>query len=862
VINFIEEKNKLIQSLGEGRHELSFSPAYTALIDDYIKTLYGKTAEPARDNGVALLALGGYGRAEMAPFSDVDLLFLHESNQSQKSVENLIETVLYPLWDNKLDVGHASRTIEECRDMADRDFTVLISLMESRFLIGDQELFKAFMSEMRRGLGSKKRRQSFFKELKNNVDERHRKYGRSPYLLEPNVKEGQGGLRDIQAIMWAGQGLYEFRCFSDLARAEFLPKGSADELSQAREFMTRVRVRLHYLAGEKNDKLSFEAQEGLASRFKYKREGGISAVEWFMQTYYTHVYAVSHNLDHLLRRLEEDLRPAFLQKITKGSRTVEKGLFIQRGRVELASSADVRKRPALMMKAYDVAMNEGLEISHNALDLIQSNLDLVDDEYRADPEIARTFLSALVATPPPSATAPDNLEAMRGNDFLVAYIPELASVRARVQYDAYHVYTVDVHQILTLWELKKIAAGIDEEKQENSERSILEQVKNREELYLAAFIHDIGKGHGRDHASRGAEMARKIAVRLGLDSEAVETAAFLVAEHLFLIETATRRDLSEEKLILSCAQRVGDLNRLNMLYLLTVADSRATGAMAWNQWKAALLRDLYTKILHVLTRSDLAGKEAADRRERVKRKVKEILGKKMDSERIEAGLDDFPAHYLAVTGAYQVARHLQMEDKLGDDVMAWEVQKTENGYFKITLLTKDRPGLLASMSGVLSLNSVNILDAQVFTKTNGLAIDIFSVDSPPDTLYLEEAWAKVEQDVRKVLSGEVVIDFDKPFKRPVLKARRFIPRRPARVEVDNDTSDFYTLIEVYAHDRLGLLHDLAQVIFEAGLTIHIAKISTKVDQVVDVFYVHDFEGQKVDEPERIEELKKVLKAVL
>jgi [protein-PII] uridylyltransferase len=860
--HFIEEKEKLIESLGQGRDELSFSPDYTALIDDYIKALHQKADKPAGNIGVALLALGGYGRGEMAPFSDVDLLFLHDSSQTPEGVESMIETVLYPLWDNKLDVGHASRTIGQCREMAENDFTVLISLMESRFLTGDQDLFQSFMTEMRRDLGSKKRRQSFFKELRDNIELRHHKYGRSPYLLEPNVKEGQGGLRDLQAILWAGQGLYGFTRFSDLVKAEFLPRNSADELSQAREFMIRVRIRLHYLTGEKNDKLSFEAQEGLANSFKYEKEGGISAVERFMHAYYTHVYAVSYNLDHLLKRLEEDLRPAFWQKMTQGSRIVEKGLFIRRGRVEFTSAADIRKKPALMMRAYDVAMNEGLEISHNTLDLIHSNLDLVDDEFRTDPEVARTFLRALVATPPRSVTAPDNLEAMRGNDFLVAYIPELAGVRARVQYDAYHVYTVDVHQILTLWELKKIAAGMDDEKEESLERSILEQVQNKEELYLAAFIHDIGKGRGSGHASRGAQMALQVADRLGLDAKAAETVAFLVAEHLFLIETATRRDLSEEKLILSCAQRVGELDRLHMLYLLTVVDSRATGPMAWNQWKASLLRDLYTKILHVLTRSDLAGKEASDRRERLERRVKEILAKKMDPEQIEAGLDGFPAHYLAVTGANQVVRHLQMEDRLGDRVMVWGVQATEDGYYKVTLLTKDRPGLLASMTGVLSLNSINILDAQVFTKTNGLAIDIFSVESPPDTVYLDEAWAKVEEDVRKVLAGEVILDFDKPFKRPVLKPRRFVPRRPSQISVDNDTSDFYTLIEIYTHDRLGLLHDLTRAIFEAGLTIHIAKISTRVDQVVDVFYVRDFEGQKIDEPERIDALKEVLNAVL
>ncbi|MBW2062775.1 MAG: [protein-PII] uridylyltransferase [Deltaproteobacteria bacterium] len=851
---------ELIQALSQDLSGVDFASAYTALLDDYVKGLYVEAGGQALRSRLALVALGGYGRGEMAPYSDVDLLFLYDSDFEEEKIRPVVEAVLYPLWDQKLAVGHASRTVDQCQAMGRSDFMTLVSLIESRFLIGDEELFTQFFSRFRRWLSSKTQRRAFFKNLRKNIEARHQKYGQSPYLLEPDVKNGQGGLRDIQAIFWAGLGLYEFSGFAELGQADFLPRDGAEVLTEARDFMMGVRAQLHCLTTAKNEMLTLAFQEDLAGRFRYEDAGDITAAERFMQDYYTHVYSVSNSLDYLLSRVEEDLRPPSVKRITRHARIVEKGLFVRRGLVELASSADVRRRPVLMMRAFEVAVSEGLQLSHQALDIIRANLDLVDKQYRCDAEVAHSFFRALSATPPGPVAAPRTLQAIQGVNFLAAYIPELAPVMARVQHDAYHLYTVDVHLVLTLWELKKIAAS--GEGRDDFERSILEQVKEPGILYLAAFIHDIGKGLGHDHARRGAGMASKIGTRLGLSPEATETLVFLVAEHLFLIETATRRDLTEEKLILSSAQRVGDLDRLNMLYLLTIADSRATGPRAWNQWKASLLRDLYTKVYHVLTRSDLAGREAAHQRERLKIEVKKALKGKMDPDQVEARLENVSAHYLSVMTASQVARHLLLEEQLGDQVMVWEVRDTNEGYYEVTLATKDRPGLLASMAGVFTLNSINILGAQVFTRENGIAIDIFHVDPPPDPIFVEEAWAKVENDAHRVLTGEMASDFRLSPRRPMFKAPKARPYRPSRVEVDNEISDFYTVIEVFTHDRLGLLYSLTQTIFDQDLTIHTARISTKVDQVVDVFYVRDFDGQKVDEPARIRALKEALTLTL
>ncbi|MBW2092241.1 MAG: [protein-PII] uridylyltransferase [Deltaproteobacteria bacterium] len=863
MVDFLDKRAELIQALNRDLTGLDFSAAYTAVLDNYLKDLYRRASEQERLNPrLALVALGGYGRGEMSPYSDVDLLFLYDSGLDEQRVRSLVEAVLYPLWDFKLVVGHASRTADECQSLARSDFMTLVSLIESRFLIGDEELFLSFFNQLRRWLGSKTQRRAFFKNLRNQIESRHQKYGQSPYLLEPDVKNGQGGLRDIQAVFWAGLGLYGFSEFEDLVKAGFLPKDGAQALTEARDFMIGVRAQLHCLANGKNETITLGYQEELADRFGYRDVGDISAAERFMQVYYTHSYSVSNNLDFLVSRVEEDLRPSSIRKMTQHGRTVEKGLSVKRGLVELTSSADVRRRPVLMMRAFEVALTEGLPLNRQTLEIIRSNLDLIDDSYRRNPEVARSFFRAISSVPPGPVSTPRTIEAMQGINFLAAYIPELGPVKARTQHDAYHVYTVDVHLILTLWELKKIAAAKSGENKDDFELSIYEQVKNPEILYLAALLHDIGKGLGRDHARRGAELIPEIGARLGLGPDEVEDLVFLVAEHLFLIETATRRDLTEEKLILTSAQHIGEIDRLNMLYLLTVADSRATGPTAWTHWKASLLRDLYTKIYHVLTRSDLAGKEAADRRERLKGEVKKILRGKLGLERIERRFENISAHYLSVMNAHQIARHLLLEEQLGDDVMVWEVRDTNEGFYEVTLVTKDRPGLLASMAGVFTLNSINILGAQVFTRANGIAIDIFHVDSPPDPIFIDEAWAKVKEDARKVLAGEMAADFRLSSRRPVFNIRKATPYRPSKVEVDNDISDFYTVIEVFTHDRLGLLYDLTNTIFNQSLTIYIAKISTKVDQVVDVFYVRDFDGQKLDEPDKIEALKDTLNSTL
>jgi len=856
--DFHKARQELLQRHGDGLTGLEFCRAYARLMDEHLKDLFRQASGPDDESQgrVALAALGGYGRRELAPYSDVDLLFL--TSRSPKESKPLVESVLYPLWDLKLDVGHAVRTSAECLDMARQDLTIQLSLLDARFLTGDEGLFSEFQGSFRRWFGFQNNKRTFLQNLKKSLEERHQKYGQTPYLLEPNVKEGQGGLRDIQTIIWAGAAFYKQRSFKELAEMGLLPSDRIGHLTEAYAFMTGVRTYLHTLEKKKADVLTFDLQEDVAGFLGFPKNQQASGVERFMQEYYTRVYQIKGVLNFFISRIEEELRPAKLWRLNQRSRTVEKGLLVRRGQIELSGSAEVRRKPLLLMKAFETAMTEGLPISQRGLEIVRSNLDLIDDDYRRDPAAAQSFLRALAAVPRTKEAAPKNLEAMQGVNFLAAYVPELDQVRARVQHDAYHVYTVDVHLVLTLWELKKMAMGLRAAGEDEDAPSVFNQVRDKEILFLAGLLHDLGKGRGRDHAKRGAAMIPEIGTRLGLNPERIENLSFLVAEHLFLIELATRRDLSEEKLIVGCAQKVESVERLNQLYLLSIADAKATGPGAWNQWRASLLRELYFKVLRVLTRSGLAERELSLRHERLLARVRELLAERLAPAEVAAHFEEMSAHYLSVMEAKQIGRHILLERQLRDQPVIWEVEAKEEGFCEVTVLTQDRPGLLSRLAGVFTLHNINILGAQVFTRTNNVALDVFQVSYPPDRLFAEEVWAKVKLDTQRALTGHLALDFRLARKKPLLETRSVGPRRPSRVEIDNETSDFYTIIEVYTHDRLGLLYELTKTLFDLQLSIYIAKISTTVDQVVDVFYARDFFGQKLTDVEQLEEVKAAL----
>ncbi|MBF0531155.1 MAG: [protein-PII] uridylyltransferase, partial [Deltaproteobacteria bacterium] len=666
--DFLTARNELLENLtGRGRG-LPFILEYTRLMDEHIQNLLSRAVDgeilPA---DLTLVALGGYGRGELAPYSDVDILFLTRTSAEQNKFRPVIESILYPLWDQKLTVGHAVRTPEQCVSLAQSDLTILTALLDARFLDGDQMLFEEFDGRLKRFLSAKTQRQSIFQRIKASIAERHRKYGASPYLLEPNVKEGQGALRDIHAMIWIGEAYFGARNLPELENSGFLTKTRIADLVVTHEFMSDVRMHLHRLAARKTDTLTFEMQEGVCRELGYQNNGHLSAVEEFMRDYYTHVFRTKAALDYFLSRVHESLVKPGLRREPEWSQRVEKGLTIAAGQLELAGRTEIRQRPILLMRAFEVSAASNLPVSQRSIELIRTNLDLVDEAYRQDPKIATTFLKGLAA-PLKSIKNLDHLDLMQDLDLLAAYLPELAAVRAQVQHDAYHVYTVDVHQMMTLREIKKMAVGWYDDEDRGFDREVSREVIKPEILALAALLHDIGKGHGQDHARRGAEMIPVIGQRLHLSPEDTDTLQFLVAQHLYMFHISLRRDLTEEKLITDCARDIGDLDRLNMLYLITAADSRATGPGVMNNWKSTLLKDLYSKVRRILTKSGLAGKDTAQRIDQMRLgTVKLLEAQGLTNDEIDTYLSQMPAYYLAVMiDSGQIANHVLVQRQLNN----------------------------------------------------------------------------------------------------------------------------------------------------------------------------------------------------
>ncbi len=822
-------------------------------MDERLRHLFTEVVGPEGGAGLALVALGGYGRRALCLHSDVDLLLLHE-NRQRKRLAELTQAMFYPLWDSGLEVGHAVRTVGQCLDIGAKDFQVLMSMVDARHLAGDESLSAALWTKLRDRHRSPGRRRGFFEKVLASVKKRRETYGDSPYLLEPHVKEGEGGLRDIHAVNWIGRMCFDSREIADLVKAGLMPPEAEDALGTAQDFLWRVRNHLHYLAGDHQDRLNFEVQPAVARFFGLADRGAVSAVEALMRAYYQHVFAVAWIVDAFLDRGEAELWPQGRKKARRPAPPA--GFVLKAGHLDFARPEEIAGRPSRMMELFAVAAELDLPLAAKALQTIRDHLHLVDDDFRTGSQENDYFWRFLRAR----WSSPDLLRAMHGVGLLPHFLPELEPTVARSLHDAYHVYTVDVHLIQTAWVLKTMAQGQADPERGGRFSDLLEEVDRPELLFLAGLIHDVGKGQGPNHAARGASLVWTMGARLGLTGDETEALKFLVAEHLLLTDLATSRDLSDERLIIHTARRVRFTEWLTMLLLLSVADSLATGPEAYSPWKAMLLQELYVKVRHILEHSDLASPMVLNHVAEMPGKVAAILADEFSPEDIDRFLEPMTDHYLAAVSPETVAEHIRVESRLkkGDLIFTWR-ERPQRDTCEVTIFTHDRPGLFSQMAGVLTLHDINILEAQAFTRDNGVALEIFQVDYPLDRAYLDEKWDRVRADARRVVSGRLSLEYRLAMKTP---ARRLVrpgtPLKPVRVIVDPETSDFYTLIEVTAHDRLGLLYDITRILFGLQLSVHLAKVSTRVDQIHDVFYVVDFFGQKVDDPEQIAEIQAAL----
>ncbi|MBW2427634.1 MAG: [protein-PII] uridylyltransferase, partial [Deltaproteobacteria bacterium] len=857
----LQEKTRvLIARLLKGKAP-DFLKQHARMLDDYFRQAFETSmVGPRMDiskNPYAIIALGGFGRQEQCIHSDVDLLFLFKKRVPDQA-ENLIREIVYPLWDIGLDVGYATRSLKECIALSSKDFEILTPMLDARFICGGSHIYSDLRDQLRDKIIRKKSRAIVDWLIEIN-EMRHGHFGDSAYLLEPNLKEGQGGLRDYHTMLWIGQIEFNIKQSRDLEYLGLLSHEEFRTLRRSLAFIWNVRNRMHYLCGRKCDQLHFENQIKLAEEMKYKKSNGQQPVERFLGELHGRMELLKQQ--HLMFLYELGLEKKRKRRRKSQKQSNIEGLeIIKWGLLNFTSPERIVESPDLLIKIFEESARLKIPLSAEAKRLVREFSHLVNAKFRSAEPVVRSF-ERILAAPSPTFNV---LNAMLNSGFLVRFIPQFRKIVNRIQYDEYHLYPVDKHLLRTVQTLKNFATSKDNSLEPLC-GEIYRELKNKKLLLWAALLHDIGKGDSdKDHAKKGAEIIKKLLIKKGMQTEDVENVVFLVQEHLFLIKTATRRDIHDEETAIFTARKIKGINRLKMLYLLTVADSISTGPMAWSDWTAALLRDFFLKVHNVLEKGELATEEAV---QIVKQKRRDIIGsvRSQKAKRdIAALFDNMSPRYRLYMPARSMLEHIKLFNRLGEADFIWDIKRSADANTRlVTICAKDRPGLISKIAGVFTLNNIDILDVQVFTWRNNIALDVFEVNPPPDKIMEEEKWQRAEKNLAAALSGDLILTTALGKKisnlRPFNNGMRRIPHR---ITVDNTSSSFFTIIEVFTYDFPGLLFNISDALYKCDLNIWVAKIATKADQVVDVFYVWDLNGQKVDSPDRVENIKAAIMARL
>jgi len=850
---------QLIDDLLSGT-ALDFLGDNARLIDDYFRQSYEKSVVgPKMDiakNPYAVVALGGYGRAEQCVYSDVDLLFLFEK-KVPRVAEDLVREVVYPLWDMGLDVGHATRSIKECVSMARKDFEVLTSILDARFICGMSPLFMKLMDQIRAKFINLKP-DTIISWLVETNRERHRRFGDSSYLLEPNFKEGQGGLRDYHTMLWIAKIKSGIKQRRDLEYYGYFSHEDYTRMSDALAFIWNVRNRFHLMMNRKSDQIHLDQQRKLAQVMGMPAVNGHLPVEHLLGELHGHMEYVKQQHEMFLYEMEQKKR---LKRKNRGLKTTQvKGLKFNRGMLNFISPEKILNNPRLLIDIFAESAAKRAPLNSEAKRLVKDFAHLVDDSFRRDPNVVQPFERILIR----STRAFEVLNQMLYTGFLYRFIPEFKSVVNRIQFDQYHLYPVARHLLYTI----KILRSFDSEAGAGEDplaHSLYKELKKKKPLLWAALLHDIGKGEPKSgHSERGAALAEKVLLEKGASPADAKTVAFLVEHHLLLVLTATRRDINDEETAIAMARIIKKVDVLKMLYLLTVADSMATGPKAWNDWTSSLLKNLFFKVLNVLEHGELATGRAVRTVEKKRQAVVDAMPTKMAPDQLERLLSFMSPRYMLYTPVGKIPEHLQLFSEMGDRPFVWHIEKSANADTRtVTICAKDRPGLISRIAGVFTLNNIDILDVQIFTWRNNIALDVFEVNPPPDPLFEAERWKRACRNLEEALADR--LDLRKKLARKKNDAtpiRPYTAERPTEIVVDNRTSSFFSIVEVVTFDFPGLLFRVADALFKCGLDIWVAKIATKVDQVVDVFYVRDFDGQKVDAPQQVAAVKAAIKEIL
>jgi [protein-PII] uridylyltransferase len=836
------------------------------LQDQLIQVLHETIAEKVQPEAarVAIAAVGGYGRDTLAPGSDIDLLFLLPAKNSE-AMRKAVEFLLYVLWDMGFKVGHATRTVEECIQLAKTDMTIRTAILESRYICGDEalvvDLERRFDTEIVAGTGPE-----FVAAKLAERDQRHQKAGDTRYLVEPNVKEGKGGLRDLHTLFWISKYYYRIRDAQELVKLGVLSRHEWKVFQKSDDFLWAVRCHMHFLTGKAEERLSFDIQREIAESLGYHTRPGLAAVERFMK----HYFLVAKDVGDLTRIFcaaleDEQAKEApglknvisrFTKRVHKIPGTVD---FVQdRGRITLADPDVFKRDPVNIIRLFHVADINDLEFHPDALKRVTRSLSLINDEVREDEEANRLFLSMLTSRRAPELM----LRRMNEAGVLGRFIPDFGRIVSMMQFNMYHHYTVDEHLLRSVEALSEVDQGKAADIHPLANK-LMPSVEERDALYVAVLLHDIAKGRQEDHSIAGARIARKLCPRLGLNAKQTELVVWLIEEHLIMSMTAQTRDLHDRKTITDFAEKVQSMDRLRLLLILTICDIRAVGPGVWNGWKGQLLRTLYYETELLLS----GGFSEVSRKERAKHAEEELFQALSDwsqkDRRVYSTLHYQP--YLLSVALDDQVRHahfIRETDRAGHVLATMVRTHSFHAITEITVLAPDHPRLLSIIAGACAAAGANIADAQIFTTTDGRALD---------TILINREFAIDEDETRRAATiGKMIEDVLSGKKRlPEVIATRAKGKKrnktfhiPPSVILSNGLSNKFTVIEVECLDRTGLLAEITAVLADLSLDIHSARITTFGEKVIDTFYVTDLLGSKITNENRQGSITARLKAVM
>jgi len=846
-----EISKRMIARPGAG-HDMARSQAF--LVDQLVRIIYEVTAgyqypvsNPSSGERIAVLAVGGYGRGEMAPHSDVDIAFV-TPHKGTSWTEQVIEAMLYWLWDLGFKVGQSSRSIAEMVKMAKEDLTICTSLLESRYVWGDMDVYKQAKDTLIAEVISGTHR-SFITEKLAERDERHIRMGDSRYVVEPNVKEGKGGLRDLQTLYWIGKYIHQVESAADLIDVGLLSEEEYQNFRKAENFLWAVRCHMHDITGRAEDRLTFDLQPEVAKRMRFAERTGKSAVERFMQFYFLNAKNVGDVTGVFLAHLDEAHAARgrrFLPNIVRRPRKLN-GFKQDRGRLALPGDDFFAEDPIRLIEIFHLADKYQLEIHPLAMRAARRDAKLITAKIRNNKRANQLFIDILTSPRDPELV----LRWMNEASIFGRFIPDFGRVVAQMQFDMYHHYTVDEHSIRAIGLLTKIANGdLIEDHPHSTE--VIGQLKNRRVLFIATLLHDIAKGRGGDHSILGAEVAEKLCPRLGLEPYETELVAWLVRNHLLMSATAFKRDLSDFKTIQDFVAQVKSIERLRLLIILTVVDIRAVGPGVWNSWKRQLLTDLFEAAEEML----LPGHKQRGRAERVAEKQAALAATlKLPKAQFEDLAARLPVSYWIAEPDDIIAHNVRQIMAAGDDPLAIAATAhPERGATLVSVYAADHPGLFYRIAGGIHAAGGNIIDARIHTTKNGMAIDNFLIQDPVGRPFSDEAQlTRIKESVSDALIDRSKMDSRldaRPLARPRAGAFKIAPM----VLHDNDASNRFTVLEVSAQDRPALLNQMAKILFESKVMVHSAHIATFGERAVDTFYITDLLGDKITSKARLKTL--------